>query len=164
MAKGSGGTRGGGASSRISYIQESEKAVKLNMNVSALYAGTDKSGEWAEVTKDFSKEVWVPKSQIENGKVSTWIQGEKVTEVAASGNPNPRFMGMKVWAKSGYFTDAKGKKIGTFDNAITKAKKAKFEQGKKEHDELLKTAKEMGIKGVHAKMKSSTLSKKIWGA
>ena len=119
MAKGSGGTRGasGGGGSRIAYIQESDKAVKLNINVKAAYMGTDKSGEWASETKDLKYEVWVPKSQIQGNKVSTWIQKQKVYDAASWGNPNKGFMGMKVVAQTGYFTDANGKKLDTFEKS-----------------------------------------------
>jgi hypothetical protein len=104
-------SRGGG----IAYLAESDKAVKLNINVKAAYMGTDRSGEWASDTKDLKYEVWVPKSQIQGGKVSTWIQKQKVYDAATWGNPNKGFMGMKVVAQTGYFTDAKGKRLETFE-------------------------------------------------
>ena len=116
MAKASGGTRGGGASGRsgggggVAYFKETEKAVQLNMTVTATYSGTSyKTGFWENVTKTFDQKVWFPKSQMKNGKPSEWIAKQKGKEIMKSFRPN------KGLSPIGTFkiTDAKGNVVNT---------------------------------------------------
>ena len=67
-------SRGGG----IAYFNETEKAVQLNMKVTATYSGASyKTGEWEDVTKTFEQKVWFPKSQLKNGKPAEWLAKQK---------------------------------------------------------------------------------------
>ena len=118
MAKGSGGTRGGGASARgggggIAYFNETEKAVQLNMKVTATYSGTSrKTGEWEDVTKTFEQKVWFPKSQLKNGKPAEWLAKQKGKEIMKSFNHHSPYKG---FSPTGTFkiTDAKGNVVET---------------------------------------------------
>ena len=156
-----GGARAAGGGGRgYTYLAESDKAVKVNMNIDVTYSGTGRNGEWQDVSKQISTQTWIPKSQLQGGKPSEWIAQQKVTEAMAANNPNGRFGGMRPHASSWSFTDAKGKKIPV---AMSKQTKARI-KGAQNHDALVAQAKSMGIKGVHGKLKSSTLRKMIANA
>ena len=156
-----GGARAAGGGGRgYTYLAESDKAVKVNMNIDVTYSGTGRNGEWQDVQKQISTQTWIPKSQLQGGKPSEWIAQQKVTEAMAANNPNGRFGGMRPHASSWSFTDAKGKKIPV---AMSKQTKARI-KGAQNHDALVAQAKSMGIKGVHGKLKSSTLRKMIANA
>lgn len=81
MAKGSGGTRGGGASRastpQLSVVKETEKAVQVETEAYVEFAPY--GGYTSSMIKDktFNMKVWLPKSQIKDGKPSDWIKGKK---------------------------------------------------------------------------------------
>ena len=156
-----GGARGGGGGGRgYTYLQESDKAVKVNMNIEVTYSGTGRNGEWQDVNKSINTQTWIPKSQLQGGKPSEWIAQQKVTEAMAANNPNGRFGGMRPHATSWSFSDANGKRIPV---AMSKQTKARI-KGANDHASLVAKAKSMGIKGVHGRLKSSTLRKMIANA
>ena len=171
MAKGSGGTRGGGASARggsVAYFNETEKAVQLEMTVKANYYGTKGyKGDFVDQQKEFTQKVWIPKSQLENGKPTEWIAKQKAKEIMDYHSPIKnanKWSSMKGmdWSQGTYkLTDAKGKTVNTVMSKIEKQKAAAFKKGAQTHDTLVAQAKSMGIKGAHGKMKSSTLAKMI---
>ena len=81
MAKASGGTRGGGASRastpQLSVVKETEKAVQVETEAYVEFAPY--GGYTSSMIKDktFNMKVWLPKSQIKDGKPSDWIKGKK---------------------------------------------------------------------------------------
>ena len=103
-------SRGGGG---VAYFKETEKAVQLNMTVTATYSGTSrKTGFWEDVTKTFEQKVWFPKSQMKNGKPSEWIAKQKGKEIMKSYNHHS---GLHGFSPIGTFkiTDAKGNVVNT---------------------------------------------------
>lgn len=85
MAKGSGGTRGasgGGnraSTPQLSVVKETEKAVQVEAEAYVEYVPSGMGGFTSSMIKDktFNMKVWLPKSQIKEGKPSDWIKGKK---------------------------------------------------------------------------------------
>ena len=157
-ARSGGGARGGGGSrQKYEYIAESDKAVKIKMNLYAEYAPN--GGFVSSMVKDksISTEVWIPKSQMVKGQPSTWIMGVKAQEVAEKYTP----MNGRVLRKSATFMDKNNKVFTGAESKMSRKirldKERKFKAGVKKHDALVAQAKSMGIKGVHSHMKTSTL-------
>ena len=81
MAKASGGTRGGGASRastpQLSVVKETEKAVQVETEAYVEFAPNGGFTSSMIKSKTYNMKVWLPKSQIKDGKPSDWIKGKK---------------------------------------------------------------------------------------
>lgn len=105
MAKGSGGTRGGGASRastpQLSVVKETEKAVQVEASAYVEYV-PDRGGFTSSMIKDktFNMKVWLPKSQIKDGKPSDWIKGKKEADLVDDSWLNSKMWNGKVHSVS----------------------------------------------------------------
>lgn len=159
MSKGSGGTRSIGTSkvqsSSFAPVKETDKAVMVRMNYYLEYA--PQGGFTSSMVRDREGiiDIWVPKSQVKDGKLSEWIvkQKQKEMEEKVMGKVlNGQVLDSKV-----SFSDKNGKQI----KMDTSQAEKRFAAGKAKHDALVAEAKSLGIKGVKQNLKSSTLEKMI---
>lgn len=123
--------------SKPSYFKETEKAVQLKLSVYDY-----------DLEQRISRKVWVPKSQLsEDGKPSHWITQEKAREFYNISRNSSQF--------SATWEDSKG---NTFGHSV---KKSKGDNSKKSYTDLVKEAKELGIKGIRVGLRRKTLEEKI---
>lgn len=157
MAKTSGGVRNASRRKvpKIVGFRETEKAIEIKAYISATVApqGGFVSSMTSEI--DTGINVWIPKSQIENGNISEWIAKGKRSELIdkiLSRYPNGEIIHSEVT-----FNDAKGRVIKVAKTA--KERKFADERAKKianMRSELLKQAKTNGHT-VRSNLKTSTL-------
>lgn len=105
MAKASGGTRGGGASRastpQLSVVKETEKAVQVEAEASVAFVP-----DWGGFTssqvkyKTYNMNVWLPKSQIKDGKPSDWIKGKKESDLVDDSWLNSKMLNGRVHSVS----------------------------------------------------------------
>lgn len=100
-------------------------------------------------------QVWIPKSQIKDGKITDWIAQNKKQE--AEDFVMKKFINAKTTYSSVHFLDKDNKPI----SIDTSAKESAMAKGLQKHDNLLAESKELGIKGVKINMKTSTIQKLI---
>lgn len=111
MAKSSGTTRS--SSSKTSaptgyrYERETEKAVLIKLRLYAEYA--PEGGFVSSMVRDrnIDTNVWIPKSQFENGQPTNWILQQKANEIAERYTP----MNGRVLSTSAKFYDADNKEV-----------------------------------------------------
>lgn len=100
-------------------------------------------------------QVWIPKSQIKDGKITDWIAQNKKQE--AEDFVMKKFINAKTTYSSVHFLDKDNKPI----SIDTSAKESAMAKGLQKHNNLLAEAKELGIKGAKINMKTSTIQKLI---
>lgn len=158
MAKNSGGTRKKYPSQKkyeYEFAKESEKAVMMTMKYSIEIAPRGGYVSSQVKYRNGAMNVWVPKSQIQDGKISDWIAQQKAEE--ANDWVLSKFSFGQVISNDVHFFDKNDKEI---EKATSKKQQA-FEKGVEKHQRLYDEAKKLGIKGVRIKMKSATLETKI---
>jgi len=124
-------------------IKETEKAVQVKAIID-LY----------DVEKSITRTVWLPKSQIRNGRPTEWIIERKREDLALEAPLHAG--GFNIW-----FYDADGNEIETVEEA---RKAERFEAGCKNYDRLIQLAKDNGIKGVRVGLRRATIEQKLTAA
>jgi hypothetical protein len=89
----------------INFLAETEKAVKVNMEVSASIAPRGGYVSSMIKSKSWSVQVWMPKSQLNEGKFSEWIMNKKAEE---AGEWMAERMGGRLISANAIFFDADG--------------------------------------------------------
>lgn len=133
----------------IKAVRETAKAIMIKAYVE--YLDTDREVEY---------DLWVPKSQIKDGEIADWIIDNFVRDHNLSDFP-------KVGSVRLTLLDADDKKISSFSNITEEEKKEiqekelqkqqKFNKAVAEREAVIKFLKEKGVKGVHSRMRTSTL-------
>lgn len=102
--------------------------------------------------------MWVPKSQLaDDGRPSNWITQQKAQEFYSRNRAAGSF--------SATWEDASGKKFGAsatrMEAARAKEAQDRFNAGVQSYNQLVRQAKQMGIKGIRVGMKRKTIEQKI---
>ncbi len=156
MAKGSGGTRKQAPSKRgLEPLKETEKAIMIQLIYDIDVAFEGGYSSYMTSNKTGTLQVWIPKSQTKDGKITDWIAQNKKQE--AEDFVMKKFVNAKVTNSSVHFLD-KNNKLISID---TSAKEAAMAKGLQKHDNLLAEAKTLGIKEAKINMKTSTIQKLI---
>ena len=124
-------------------IKETEKAVQVKAVID-LY----------DVEKSITRLVWLPKSQIRDGRPTAWILARKREDLAIEAPLNA----------GGYmidFFDADGELIEAAEDARAAAR---FEAGKKNYERLIALAKENGVGGIRVGLRRATIEGKLAAA
>lgn len=150
MGRGSSGIKGPGEKnvrqSRPSYFGETEKAVKLRISV-----------EDYDLERTFSREVWVPKSQLSSdGRPGQWITDQKAQQFYQKGRTKSQYEATWTDANGKSFSAGKTEK----EQNTADRRTAAFNAGKSSYNELLALAKRRGVK-VRVGMKRSTILRKM---
>lgn len=130
----------------------------LSMHYSIRYAPDGGFASSQVRDKESTIDVWIPKSQIKDDKISEWIVTQKRKEI--ENNIMSRMQNAKILDSSVMFVD-KNKREVAQDTSITDKRIA---NGQKAHDELVTKAKSLGIQSIRQNMKSATLRQKIQDA
>lgn len=169
MSKGNGGTRGSGRpASKPSYVyeRETEKAVMVGVEVYVEYAPSRAFTSSLVRDRTLKGNVWIPKSQIENGSPTNWILNQKAKDFVHDRMGSAHIVN-ESWMQP-VFRDANGKVIEGVMSQRQKTwqseREVRYNQGKARHEQLYQQAKQMGIKGVRINMTSRTLEEKIKNA
>ncbi len=159
MSKGNGGTRMKRPlkkkTNNFAPLKETDKAVMISAYYDIGYAPEGGFSSSMVQEKGGTINVWVPKTQIKEGKISEWMVNQKVGEIQEKVLAN--VFNAQILHSDVSFFDKNHKEIPK-DTSITDKKIAK---GLEKHDKLLAKAKSLGIKGAKINMKTQTLSKLI---
>ena len=160
MAKTSGGVRKGSKASapRIVGFKETEKAIQVEIRWAGRNDGFWRGGVSRETGG--TEKVWIPKNQIEEGRISEWISRQKITDIEIRKGAD---------GVSAAFFDAKGKriKVGTRRDAQS----AKIREANRQNalsaanarrESLVEQAKRNGYRA-HMRMKTRTLEQMAAG-
>lgn len=124
-------------------IKETEKAVQVRA-VFDLY----------DVEKTITRMMWLPKSQIRDGRPTAWILERKREDLALEA---PLHAGGCMID----FYDADGNMI---ESAEEVRAAERFEAGRKNYDRLIQLAKENCVKGVRVGLRRATIEQKLTAA
>ncbi len=119
-------------------FRETEKAVELEMVL-----------DFYDVEKTVSRKVWIPKSQIRDGKVTAWILAAKTEDV--------RSFAAVAGGCFGNLYDSDGVLVET-------AESEKFRKGCENYSRLIELAKNAGVKGVRVGLRRATIEAKLAAA
>lgn len=80
------GSRSAASAPKLSVVKETEKAVQVEAEASVEYVpdfGLGGGGYTSSMIKykTYNMKVWLPKSQIKDGKPSDWIKGKKEADL-----------------------------------------------------------------------------------
>lgn len=153
-------------SSKPSYLRETEKAVMLTMQISGEVA--PQGGFVSSMVRDFNatQDVWIPKSQLdEQGRPSAWILEQKANEITDRRMPmNGRMLNSNVRVLDANKNvvptgmTAKDREFAARRQAQQASFETKKQAGLDRYTAKINKAKELGIKGVRIRMKTSTLN------
>ena len=136
-------------------MKETEKAIMVQMAYDIEVAPDFGYSSSMVKNKVGTLQVWIPKSQIKDGKITDWIAQNKKQE--AEDFVMKKFINAKTTYSSVHFLDKDNKPI----SIDTSAKESAMAKGLQKHNNLLAEAKELGIKGAKINMKTSTIQKLI---
>jgi hypothetical protein len=136
-------------------LKETEKAIMVQMAYDIEVAPDFGYSSSMVKNKVGTLQVWIPKSQIKDGKITDWIAQNKKQE--AEDFVMKKFINAKTTYSSVHFLDKDNKPI----SIDTSAKESAMAKGLQKHNNLLAEAKELGIKGAKINMKTSTIQKLI---
>lgn len=162
MAKTSGNNRGTkSAGGGISFFRETEKAVQLELAYDITVAPS--RGFTSSLAQDLigREKVWVPKSQIQDGKLSDWIYNSKVKEVGEliASRRGGVFVGANY--TNSVILDAKGNTLRSFSTAKPKAAKPTAPKAPKVKTNRAFPTRESIVAGLKRRGKSSKEAWKI---
>ena len=88
------GSRSMALAPKLSVVKETEKAVQVEAEAYVEYVPSGMGGFTSSMIKDktFNMKVWLPKSQIKDGKPSDWIKGKKEADLV-----DDSWLNSKMW-------------------------------------------------------------------
>lgn len=95
-------SRAGATGPKLSVVKETEKAVQVEAEAYVEYVPSGMGGFTSSMIKDktFNMKVWLPKSQIKDGKPSDWIKGKKEQDLVDDSWLNSKMWNGKVHSVS----------------------------------------------------------------
>ena len=96
------GSRSAASAPKLSVVKETEKALQVEAEAHVEFVPSGFGGFTSSMikSKTYNMKVWLPKSQIKDGKPSDWIKGKKEADLVDDSWLNSKMLNGRVHSVS----------------------------------------------------------------